>query len=179
MILANICKEVMHESVFGFFENMCPVKFKKGKYRGIFKIAHDNQPFVESFVYEDNKSFDLSEPILMNKKEKKGISLFPFYFWDEDTESGNFFKCYVYDKNSGSKYHYKSTSNDNSICLDEKHEGIIASMDCLHTGAKRLTIEKINWLFKARRATVQPLSGPRPSRVKKRPLTQKISPFVL
>ncbi len=115
--LANLFHKAMQNRIFGYFAQVQPIKFKRGLFRGIFIAASDNQPFYDKYTYEGPESFDMSEPILIDLSGGRAISMFPFYFWDEDTRFADSVKCFVYDKTEKSVCCYKAIEEENYIEL--------------------------------------------------------------
>jgi len=132
MILSNLCHEVMIDTVFGFFEESKPERFKNGIYNGLFRVAHDSQPFVESFKTTTCKAFDLSIPMILKKKSGQAISLFPLYFCEEDSKVGEPYSIYVFDKSVKGNYVYKSVSKNISLSTEGAYEGLKHYIDNLY-----------------------------------------------
>ena len=108
--------------IFGYFASVQPIKFKRGLFNGIFKAASDNQPFYDKYKYEGSESFDISEPILVDLVKNKALSLFPFYFWDEDTRYADSVKCFVFDKTEKSICCYKAIEEEKLLELKNAYK---------------------------------------------------------
>jgi hypothetical protein len=120
--LANILSAALENRVFGYFASVQPVKFRRGLFRGVFKAAFDSQPFYDKYTYEGSESFDISESIIVDLSENKALSLFPFYFWDEDTRYADSIKCYVFDKCENSVCCFKAIEEEKLIELKNEFE---------------------------------------------------------
>lgn len=134
-LMGNICHKAMQNRLFGYFEDIRQVKFKKGVYSGIFRLAHDNQPFMEALNYKGKSSFNTSEPIIVDLDSKKGLSLFPFFFWDEEPSNLNNIRCYIFDKVKKKSFFYKAIDEDASIELDSRYEDLKDQMDQIVMGS--------------------------------------------
>jgi hypothetical protein len=114
ILLGNICNELLQDRVFGYFDQIYPEKFRKGQLKGSFIGAYDVQPFSDKYIYKGKQIFEISEPILYDKKTKKALSLFPFLFWEEDVSVGGNLKCYILNKFDDNTISYKRV-NDNTL----------------------------------------------------------------
>jgi molecular chaperone DnaK (HSP70) len=143
--LANILSSGLENRVFGYFASVQPIKFKRGLFRGVFKAASDNQPFFDKYKYEGSETFDISEPILVDLLENKALSLFPFYFWDEDTRYADSVKCFVFDKTEKSICCYKAIEEENLLELkndyEELNERVLEIFQGKNTGNKIYSLE--------------------------------------
>jgi len=143
--LANIFSSALENRVFGYFATVQPIKFKRGLFRCIFKAASDNQPFYDKYTYEGSESFDISEPILVDLVENKALSLFPFYFWDEDTRYADSVKCFVFDKTEKAICCYKAIEEEKLLELkndyEELNERVLEIFRGENTGSKIYSME--------------------------------------
>ena len=71
--------------------------FSRERYEGIFVVAHDNAPFIETVRYESNSSIAGPEALLIDCASGEAISLSPFIFWNKDDHADHP-SCYVLDR---------------------------------------------------------------------------------
>ena len=88
----------MKDKYFGFCLTSEPMPFQSGRYHGIFKVAHDNSPFIESFRYSSNAIIPKEKALLIDTNNRKGLDLFPFFFWVEQNARQGATRCFVLDK---------------------------------------------------------------------------------
>ncbi|GFE56809.1 hypothetical protein [Geobacter sp. AOG1] len=132
---ANICNLAMQGKVFGYLEHIKNIKFSKNKYTGLFRKASDSQPFVESLDYAGEHSFPINEPLLVDIKTGKCISMLPFYFFEECSDRVGSIKCYVFDKYEKGKVSYKAVDDDVSIEVD--YEEISSQIEEITNGKSK------------------------------------------
>ena len=83
--------------VFGRATQSEKIPFAEGKHKGVFVVAHDNQPFVKRTRYESGQSIDASLALLVSSESREAISLSPFVFWFEQNAAGSD-DCYYLDR---------------------------------------------------------------------------------
>jgi molecular chaperone DnaK (HSP70) len=98
VMIINICREVMNEKYFGFTVNLEKERFKRDSYKGGFKVAHDNQPFVKRVEIKTEQGFREDEAILIDKNNGQCLTMSPLMFWMENDSYSVPYNCYVYDK---------------------------------------------------------------------------------
>ncbi len=80
--MANICRESLIDCSFVYSESSETIS--RNKNRTIFRLATDNQPFVDFFEYEDSKAFPNNEIYLLNEKAQLCLQLTPLFFIFDD-----------------------------------------------------------------------------------------------
>lgn len=88
----------MKNKYFGFCLTSEPMPFQSERYHGIFKVAHDNAPFIESFKYSSNTIIPKERALLIDTNTGKGLDLFPFFFWVEQNTVQGATQCFILDK---------------------------------------------------------------------------------
>jgi len=98
ILIINLCLEVVRGRKFGYVSETRPTPFKIGTYQGLFKVANDIQPFIETVGFSSSTQLAREFPILLDPESQTGLSLFPFIFWSEDSEIPSGFECFWFDK---------------------------------------------------------------------------------
>lgn len=88
----------MKSKHFGFCLTSEPMPFQSERYHGIFQVAHDNAPFIESFKYSSSKIIPKEKALLIDTYNRKGLDLFPFFFWVEKNSGQGATRCFILDK---------------------------------------------------------------------------------
>jgi molecular chaperone DnaK (HSP70) len=133
-LFANLCHNFMENKVFGFFEFAQPSKFRKKEYHGTFRVAHDNQPFCESYRFSGSELFDSSEPFIVDITTKKALSLLPFYFWEEDSETIGSLKFYTFDKIIKTAISFKPVDTESLKELGEEYDDLTGLLMSIFSG---------------------------------------------
>jgi len=133
-LLANVFHKFIENKVFGYFVFVQPAKFKKKECKGIFKVAHDNQPFFESYQYCGSELFELSEPLIVDLNSNKALSLLPFYFMEEDAESRNSMRCYVFDNIVNKRLSFKAVDEEIVKEINEEYEELNSLIEAAFSG---------------------------------------------
>lgn len=97
-LIVNLCLEILRGRKFGYVSEMRPMPFNPGAFIGLFKVAHDIQPFIESISINTESHLAPETPILFDPETGIGLSLFPLMFWSYDLMNASGFECYFYDK---------------------------------------------------------------------------------
>lgn len=97
-VIINLCLEVVRGKKFGYVFETRPKPFKMGTFQGLFKVANDIQPFIETVGFTSSAQLGREIPVLLDPELNKGLSLFPFMFWSEDKEISSGFECFWFDK---------------------------------------------------------------------------------
>ncbi len=97
-VIMNICLELMQGRKFGYAFDVKPMPFNPGAYVGLFKVANDIQPFIESIGFSSDSHLARETPIIFDPESGAGLPLFPLMFWSDDAENSSGFECYWYDK---------------------------------------------------------------------------------
>lgn len=97
-LIINLCVELVRDKKFGYVSETRPTPFKMGTYQGLFKVANDIQPFIETVGFTSTTQLAREIPVLLDPESQKGLSLFPFIFWSEDAEISSGFECFWFDK---------------------------------------------------------------------------------
>lgn len=97
-LIINLCLEVVRGKKFGYVSETRPTPFKMGTYQGLFKVANDIQPFIETVGFTSTTQLAREIPVLLDPESQTGLSLFPFMFWSEDAEISSGFECFWFDK---------------------------------------------------------------------------------
>ena len=87
----------MEGFVFGRSMASKPVPFAGGEHEGVFVVANDNQPFVETRAYRSDVSVDGSVALLVDRTNGQSMSLSPFVFWFDRNKAG-VHDCYLLDR---------------------------------------------------------------------------------
>lgn len=97
-LIINLCLELMNGRKFGYASETRPMPFNSGHYMGLFKVANDIQPFIESIGFKSQSHLARETPIILDPETGSGLSLFPLIFWSDDSEISSGFECYWFDK---------------------------------------------------------------------------------
>jgi hypothetical protein len=98
--LANVSQQVFSRSVFGFFEGVKRERFSNERsYKGRFRHAHGQPPFITVSAYSGEEDFPELEAFLVDTEKSTALPLQPLFFWDNcaqhaDANPGH---CYLYD----------------------------------------------------------------------------------
>ena len=118
--------------VFGRSMSSMPIPFCGGKHDGIFVVANDNQPFIDTIKYTSDQSIDGSMALLVNRSSGRSISLSPFFFWFDRSRSG-VQECYMLDRfssrNKGPTV--KPCDQDEEVFADDLAGGLRLSIESL------------------------------------------------
>ncbi|RMQ40913.1 putative molecular chaperone [Pseudomonas cichorii] len=97
-LIINLCLEIMRDKKFGYASETHPMPFNPGTFIGLFKVANDIQPFIESIGFSSQNHLARETPIILDPETGVGLSLFPLIFWSDDLETPSGFECYWFDK---------------------------------------------------------------------------------
>lgn len=97
-LIINLCLEIMRGRKFGYITNAHPMPFNPTTFIGTFKVASDNQPFIESIDTSATIQIPREIPLILDLETGKSLPLFPLIFWSEDKEIASGFECYWFDK---------------------------------------------------------------------------------
>lgn len=100
-LIVNYLLNAMNGKLFGFCNNMEKEKFKKDSYKGFFRVAHDVQPFIDTYNINASVQFSAEEALLYDCETSKCLNLMPFIVWSErEIPSSPYLCCWfdMYDK---------------------------------------------------------------------------------
>ena len=100
-LIVNYLLNSMNGKLFGFCSHMEKEKFKKNSYKGHFRVAHDVQPFIDTYDINAGNQFSAEEALLFDKGTSKCLNLMPFIVWSErEVPSSPYLCCWfdMYDK---------------------------------------------------------------------------------
>ena len=98
LMMANVCKDVMKDTYFGFCNHVEPLPYKRFSFSGSFKVAHDTQPFIETLNYTGSIHFRQDEALLYDINSCSCLNLSPFIIWREVDNYTNPYSCLWFDK---------------------------------------------------------------------------------
>ncbi|KQZ82638.1 hypothetical protein [Pseudomonas sp. Root562] len=152
-LIINLCLEIMRGRKFGYASETRPMPFNPGNFVGLFKVANDIQPFIESLGFSSQIHLARETPIILDPETGVGLSLFPLVFWSDDSEISSGFECYWFDKpiekDSSSNFvkpcSRKKETLANSInpYLDEAIDNMVKK-GCLPFGKVNIRIDEIS-----------------------------------
>jgi molecular chaperone DnaK (HSP70) len=97
-LIVNLCLEIMKGRKFGYVADSRPMPFNPGTSIGLFKVASDIQPFIESIKFKSSIHLPREIPLILDLETGNALPLFPLLFWSEDSEINSGFECYWFDK---------------------------------------------------------------------------------
>ena len=97
-LLVKVLLKSFSNQYFGYCSTCKQVPFQPNKYEGVFIIAHDNAPFVDTVKYNASIAVDSSLAMLYDKRSHKALSMTPFVFWWPREHYSFSHGCYWLDK---------------------------------------------------------------------------------
>jgi len=133
--LANACNHALAGYRFGFFEEVRKQKFRQD-YQGFFRVACATAPFHEVLSYSGSHAFSEDEALLVNAEAGLALSLSPLIFWEQESGSHNFVRCFIFDGiDRSDELSFKSVSEARSIKLiSGEHDALRDALVRLRAG---------------------------------------------
>ncbi|MEB6590325.1 hypothetical protein MXM82_14420 [Pseudomonas asiatica] len=131
-LAVNLCLEVVRRNKFGYVADSRSVPFNPQKISGVFKVASDIQPFIESFSFKSTISYPKEVPLIVNVDTGKCLPLFPLMFWSASASVESGFECYWFDKPHGNSSNVKVKPCSKKDVLDAKSLDLLLDEALIH-----------------------------------------------
>ncbi|WP_141629470.1 hypothetical protein [Pseudomonas sp. PAMC 25886] len=126
-LIMNICNLALQDKIFGFFERISSSGIKRNQFSGLFRSAIDNQPFVDTLIYNGTIPFSQSECHIYDTETGNCLTLSPLIVFSEQANTTHQYQCNIFDKQEGYNYLFKPVDTENvfdseSICIGLKEQ---------------------------------------------------------
>lgn len=137
--IVKIISKSLENQVFGYCAECNVEPFCSDRYEGIFMVAHDNAPFINSIDYSSNKNIGQNLALLYNKDLKKALSLSPLIFWLNRSHTSAPHGCFWLDKTEGDAVVVKPCDESKSIYASQIHSSLSSAFNMLYSDGKMLS----------------------------------------
>ncbi len=122
---------------FGYCATSIKVAYEH-RFEGIFKVAHDQPPFVHHYRYSSKEAIDPTVALMFDPRRRKARSLTPLLVWEQEGFSDQPV-CYVLDVKS--KCQYKPCHIADKKASDDINPGLSKALDDLLENGRFVTGE--------------------------------------
>ncbi|MBU2953667.1 Hsp70 family protein [Marinobacter sp. F3R08] len=137
-LLVKILSASLEGQMFGY-STECEIEpFSSENYRGLFMVAHDNAPFINSFDYWSSESIGKNLALLYHRRLNKALSLSPLIFWFDRTHTSVPHGCFWLDKRDDDEIVVKPCDERNCIVASGIHGSLTMAFDGLYSQGKTL-----------------------------------------
>ena len=112
-LIMNICNLALEDRLFGFFERISSSGIKRNQFSGLFRSAIDNQPFVDTLLYNGIIPFSQSECHIYDSETGNCLTLSPLIVFSEQANTTHQYQCNIFDKQEGHNYLFKPVDTEN------------------------------------------------------------------
>lgn len=112
-LIMNICNLALEDKLFGFFERISSAGIKRNQFSGLFRSAIDNQPFVDTLLYNGTIPFSQSECHIYDNESGDCLTLSPLIVFSEQKDTTHQYQCNIFDKQEGHNFLFKPVDTEN------------------------------------------------------------------
>ncbi|GFR71017.1 hypothetical protein ElyMa_003801900 [Elysia marginata] len=137
-LVVKVLSKSIENKLFGYSAECCAAPFSSDSYEGLFKVANDNAPFINSYTYTSNQNISDSFALLYDKDSGEALCLSPFIFWFYRSHTSAPHGCFWLDKKEGNDAIVKICDEKSSISSSELHSSLVQGFDKLYKDGKLL-----------------------------------------
>ena len=112
-LIMNICNLALQDRMFGFFERISASGLRRNQFSGLFRSAIDNQPFVDTLMYNGTIPFSQSECHIYDVETGDCLNLSPLIVFSERIDTTHQYQCNIFDKQEDSSFLFKPVDTEN------------------------------------------------------------------
>lgn len=137
-LVVKVLSKAIENKLFGYSVECCAAPFSSDSYKGLFKVANDNAPFINSYTYTSKQNISDSFALLYDKERGEALCLSPFIFWYDRMHTSAPHGCFWLDKREGDVVIVKPCDEKISMKSSELHRSLAQVFDKLYEDGKLL-----------------------------------------
>lgn len=138
-LVVKVLSKAMDNKLFGYSATCSAAPFSTDSYEGLFKVANDNAPFINSYKYNSKQNINDSFALLYDKNNGEALCLSPFIFWFDRMHTSAPHGCYLLDKRVDGVVKVKPCDEKTSQKASELHGSLVQIFDRLYDEGKLLS----------------------------------------
>ncbi|MGY8873185.1 MAG: hypothetical protein ACKVJE_22395, partial [Pseudomonadales bacterium] len=137
-LVVKVLSKAVENKLFGYSAECCAAPFSSDSYEGLFKIANDNAPFINSYTYTSKQNISDSFALLYDKACGEALCLSPFIFWFDRMHTSTSHGCFWLDKREDGVAIVKPCDEKISMKSSEFHSSLAQAFDKLYEDGELL-----------------------------------------
>lgn len=138
-LVVKVFSKAMSNKIFGYSAECTAAPFTFNSYQGLFKVANDNAPFINSYTYNSEQNISDSFALLYDKSCGEALCLSPFIFWFNRMHTSAPHGCFWLDKRVEDVAIVKPCDEKISLASTELHNSLAPVFDKLYEDGRLLS----------------------------------------
>ncbi|PHQ23655.1 hypothetical protein CLH62_20470 [Marinobacter guineae] len=138
-LVVKVLSKSIENKLFGYSAECCAAPFSPDSYEGLFKVANDNAPFINSYTYTSEQNISDSFALLYDIARGEALCLSPFIFWFDRRHTSAPHGCFWLDKREGDLAIVKPCDEKTSMESRALHSSLSQVFDTLYEDGKLLS----------------------------------------